>query len=99
MCPKGDGKSSQSPGEMKVDNSQLGKKWGKHKTDYPELKSHTEYKGLADDIFKNPEKVIHDEAQKEYYYIRGNDLLRVDEGGNFVSLYPGASSGRVTIVD
>jgi len=33
---------------------------------------------------------------KEYLYIKGKDLLRVKENGDFVSLYPGADTARVT---
>jgi hypothetical protein len=36
-----------------------------------------------------------DLAKGEIYYIRGNDLLRVSEAGEFISLYPGANSQRV----
>lgn len=48
-----------------------------------------------DDVFKNPEKIIHDVENNEYLYLKGNDLLRVTETGDFISLYPGAGTGRV----
>ncbi|MCL1810460.1 MAG: hypothetical protein FWG42_11955 [Clostridiales bacterium] len=64
--------------------------------DYPNLSSHNEYMNLAQDIFKNSEKVVPDLVKGEVYYIRGNDLLRVNsKTGEFISLYPGANSQRV----
>ncbi len=50
---------------------------------------------MAEDLFNVPEKIIPDSKNNEIYYIRGNDLLRVDKNGEFVSLYPGAKSQRV----
>ena len=40
--------------------------------------------------------IILDEVNSEYYYIQGEDLLRITTNGDFVSLYPGAGSNRVT---
>lgn len=77
-------------------SKQLGQKWGKHKFDYTDLKSHNEYKNLAEEVFNNPEKIIHDSSNGEYYYTRGQDLLRLKENGDFVSLYPGSSNEKVT---
>ncbi|CAJ1001537.1 MULTISPECIES: Ig-like domain-containing protein [Brevibacillus] len=76
-------------------NNQLGTKWGKHRFDYPELNNYEEYKNFANDIFKVHDKVVRDEKAGEIYFIRGNNLLRVKENGEFVSLYPGAFSDRV----
>lgn len=50
---------------------------------------------MIDDIFKNPEKIVHDVENSEYLYLKGKDLLRVTETGDFISLYPGAETGRV----
>ncbi|WP_252244574.1 MULTISPECIES: hypothetical protein [unclassified Clostridium] len=82
--------------ELDINTKQLGKKWGKHKTDYPNLKSFNEYSDFCKDIFNNPEKIVFDKANNEYLYIKGNDLLRVKTNGEFVSTYPGVSSSRVT---
>jgi hypothetical protein len=38
-----------------------------------------QYKDLAENIFEKADKVVHDAKSGEYYYIRGNDLLRVKE--------------------
>ena len=81
--------------ELNVDSKQLGKKWGKHKFDYPELSSYAEYEVFIHDIFNYPDKIVYDATNNEYLYIKGNDLLRVQLNGNFVSIYPGAESGKV----
>lgn len=81
------------PDELEIESSQLGKKWGKHKDDYPELTSYSDYKQLA--IFYNPEKIVFDNAEGEIYYINGNNLLRVKESGRFVSLYHGVNRSKV----
>ena len=47
-------------------------------------------------VFKTPDKIIYDAKNKEYLYVKGNDLLRIGENGNFISLYPGADSAKVT---
>lgn len=59
------------------------------------MESYMDYKNFADEIFNSPDQIIHDAAKGEYYYIQGNDLLRIKENGDFVSLYPGAESQRV----
>ena len=83
-----------SPSECNISPKQFGKKWGKHKTDYPDL-SMDEYKNLIGDVFKNPDKIIHDVNNNEFLYLKGENLLRVTDSGEFVSLYPGTKSGRV----
>ena len=83
-----------SPSECNISSKQFGKKWGKHKTDYPDL-SMDEYKNLIDDVFKSPDKIIQDVENNEFLYLKGNNLLRVTNNGEFVSLYPGAESSRV----
>ena len=83
-----------SPSECNISSKQFGKKWGKHKTDYPDLNM-DEYKNLIDDVFKSPDKIIQDVENNEFLYLKGNNLLRVTNNGEFVSLYPGAESSRV----
>lgn len=89
------GPGVQAPETIIFDKSQLGQKWGKHKFDYPNLNSHTEYQYLAEDIFKYSDYKKFDFTHNEFYYIRGNDLLRLSPSGDFISLYPGAGSDRV----
>lgn len=59
------------------------------------MKNYKEYKKYADDIFNSPDKIIYDVNNGEYLYVKGNDLLRINEAGDFVSLYLGAGSARV----
>ena len=59
------------------------------------MESYTDYKDLAEEIFNSPDQIIHDKAKGEYYYTKGNDLLRIKENGDFVSLYLGSESERV----
>lgn len=86
---------SNTPNEINYDSKQVGKKYGEHKLDYPDMKDYTDYKDLAEDIFNSPDQIIHDTVKGEYYYTKGNDLLRIKENSDFVSLYPGAESERV----
>ena len=83
------------PKSVNFDNKQLGKKYGEHRDDYPQFKEYTQYRDYAMDIFNAPEKIIFDPSCNEFYYIKGEDLLRVKSNGDFVSLYPGATSDRV----
>ena len=55
----------------------------------------SEYKKLLDDVFRKPDKIIQNIENNEFLYITGNDLLRLTNEGNFVSLYLGANSGKV----
>ena len=80
---------------LKFSDSQLGKKWGEHMKDYPNLKSYKEYKNYAQQIMDSPDSIIVDVNKGEYYFIKGIDLLRVQFDGNFVSLYHGANTDRV----
>lgn len=82
------------PEEIKFIDKQIGKKFGKHKSAYPELNTPKEYIDLFENI-KNPGKITYDSFHEEYYYVKGDDLLRIGKDGEFISLYPGASSGRV----
>ncbi|MFF2014925.1 hypothetical protein [Paenibacillus sp. NPDC058177] len=80
--------------EIKVDNKQLGKKYGEHKVDYPGM-THLEYKNYINNLYMNPDRVVYDKNYNEYYFLKGKDLLRLKENGDFISLYPGADSTRV----
>ncbi len=68
-------------------------KWEKNKYDYPDMKSYQDYSNRAQDVFKNAETVIPDYVNNEIYYIQGDDLLRVSDTVEFISLY---HSQRVT---
>ena len=87
--------SNNIPKKIEYDSKQLGKKFGEHKKDYVNMTNHTEYQNYANEIFNFPDKIIYDKLKGEYYFTKGNDLLRVTENGSFVSLYPGAESERV----
>lgn len=80
--------------ELRIDGKQLGKKFGKHKKDYPNM-DYKAYQNYAKQIFSSPDKILKDNLKGEIYYIKGNDLLRVKNNGDFVSLYPGVQSKRV----
>ena len=92
-CESGSG--SELLKRINIDAKQLGKKWGKHRYDYPDMNNFGEYKQFANKVFSDPDKIIWDSINQEYLYVKGNDLLRVQSSGNFVSLYPGAESGKV----
>lgn len=83
------------PDNVAYDSKQVGKKWGKHKTDYPDMNNYKDYKKYANEVFGSPDKIIYDMQHNEFLYIKGNDLLRLSEIGKFISLYPGAGSERV----
>jgi hypothetical protein len=76
---------------------QFGRKYGRHKKDYPDL-DHREYRALADRIHDDPILPRHeypaDSARfpGETHIVSGEDLLRLDGDGNFISMYPGATS-------
>lgn len=59
------------------------------------MKNHIDYKAYADNIKKYTEKIIYDRHKDEFYYLKGNDLLRLKPNGDCISLYPGAFSERV----
>ena len=80
---------------LNFDSKQLGKKWGKHMFDYPDMGSVNDYKKFAQNIFSNPDKIIKDTKNGEMLYLKGKDLLRTTLDGKFISAYPGAYSGRV----
>ena len=89
-------RGSETPNSIKYDFKQVGKEWGKHKTDYPNMKDYNDYQRQVNQMFNSPDKIIYDVRNKEYLYIKGNDLLRIGENGDFISMYPGAGSARVT---
>lgn len=62
---------------------------------YPTMNSFNDYNNYANEIFKNPQAIIYDSSFKDYYYLRGKDLLRVGLDGSFISLYPGVDTARV----
>ena len=59
---------------------------------YPNMSNYKDYENSINDIFENPDKIILDNLNNEYYYVRGDDLLRIKTNGEFVSLYPGVNS-------
>jgi len=93
-CERSKGNDYQ-PNKINLNDYNVGNKYRTHKYDYPDMKSHIEYRDLAEKVFKTPDMVIFDELYDEYYYLKGNDLLRLKPNGNFISLYPGAKSDRV----
>ena len=86
---------NEKPSHITLNDKQLGKKWGKHKYDYTNLKTVEEYKKLANEVFNNPDKIVYDNLKNEYYYISGDNLLRLKSSGEFVSLYHGSNSERI----
>ena len=83
------------PDSINFDSKQLGKKYGEHRKDYPDMKEYTDYRDRAYDVFNSPEQIIYDDTCGEFYYIQGNDLLRIKSNGDFVSMYHGVNSDRV----
>ena len=59
------------------------------------MSSYSEYEQFAKNVFRNPDKIVLDYQNGEYFYIKDNNLLRVKLNGEFVSLYPGADSSKV----
>ena len=79
-----------APEKLNFDKKQVGKKWGKHKFDYPELNSYDDYMKLAEKVFNNAESIeyVMTGSGAEFRYLLGNNLLRVNLSGSFISLYP-----------
>lgn len=79
---------------LNFDSKQYGKKFGKHKSDYPEMNTYEDYYKLSNEIYNNPDAVIYrypldsPHYPGETHYIYNGNLLRLDSNGNFVSLYP-----------
>ena len=80
------------PENLTFDNHQIGKKWGSHYKDYPNMQSYDEYRAKAQEIFDNSDKVSYNPNQNggKFHYTQGNDLVIVTKDGRFESLYPGA---------
>ena len=78
---------------LEYDNKQLGKKYAKHRFDYPNL-SYEDYYQMANDIYNNPDAIIYHYPTSaphypgETHYIYNGNLLRLDPSGKFRSLYP-----------
>ena len=79
-----------APEKLNFDKKQVGKKWGKHKFDYPDLNSYDDYMKLAEKVFNNAESIeyVMTGSGAEFRYLLGNNLLRVNPSGSFISLYP-----------
>jgi RHS repeat-associated protein len=81
--------------DLQYNDKQLGDKFGKHRYDYPDMQNHADYLNKAKDIYLNPDKILKYPTNNtrfpgEIHFIKGTDLLRIDNGGYFKSLYPGA---------
>lgn len=76
------------PDDISISDAQFGKKFGKHKEDYPGI-TQKEYKAKIYDVFNNKNTKWEKGANGELYGTLGKDLLRVKQDGTFVSLYPG----------
>ena len=81
------------PKKAKVDKKQLGKKFGRHKDDYPGYEP-TDYRRRIDEIYEHPDAKWTKYGDKPSNYpgethIRlDDDLLRLDPEDSFRSLYP-----------
>ena len=60
------------------------------------MENYNDYINRIENTFNNPDKIVFDAKNNEYLYINGEQLLRLGESGEFISLYPGANSARVT---
>lgn len=76
-------------------DKQFGKKFGEHRDpDLPGYRDYKEYRELADDIYNdaNSTRTTYPENAPKYpgetHLQSGDNLLRLDPGGNFRSLYP-----------
>jgi hypothetical protein len=87
------------PKDLTFDKGQVGKKWGKHQFDYPEMENWKEYTERAKQVFNNPDHVSytpdHYGDGPRFYYTQGKDLLLTHPDGAFNSLFPGASNTEV----
>ncbi len=90
------GSGTKPPIELNISSKQLGRKWGEHMKHYPDISSYPEYEDKIINIFKDPDRIILDSKNSEYLYIKGDDLLWLKLNGQFVSLYPGVNSSKVT---
>lgn len=85
------------PEKLQVTDQQLGKKAGEHGAISDGKIDFQKYKQKIMDIFENPDEIRFGyangaERHLEYFYIKGDDVLRVMPDGSFVSMYEGAMS-------
>ena len=97
----GGGSSHSVPDELTISDDQLGPKMRSHLEDYGrDVTNEADrnwYIEKIHDVFDNPDQIRFGPSptppgNNEYYFIKGNDLLRVTESGEFISLYRGANS-------
>lgn len=81
-------------GDLSASSRQIGRKFGEHRdANTPGYRTPEEYRNLANDIYKDPSATRTDfpfDARRyrgETHIQRGNDLLRLDASGKFLSLY------------
>ena len=79
--------------ELQYDTKQLGRKYGEHMNDYPDM-SHDDYLNMAKEIYSNPlsTKTTYPTNAPMYpgetHYQNNGNLLRIAPNGKFRSLYP-----------
>ena len=79
--------------ELQYDTKQLGRKYGEHMKDYPNM-SHDDYLNMAKEIYSNPlsTKTTYPTNAPMYpgetHYQNNGNLLRIAPSGKFRSLYP-----------
>ena len=79
--------------ELQYDTKQLGRKYGEHMKDYPDM-SHDDYLNMAKEIYSNPlsTKTTYPTNAPMYpgetHYQNNGNLLRIAPNGKFRSLYP-----------
>lgn len=90
------------PDELKfADEGKFGKKMGKHGVHAYEMTNPEEYRKLANQVFENPDEIrkgghypnAPGGTDSAYFFKRGEDLLIVEESGEFRSLYPAFRDG------
>jgi RHS repeat-associated protein len=86
-------KSLGLPDELQYTDDQIGKKFGSHMNEFSNKMSHSEYLQRAQQIYQNPNQIIHyPEGAIPYggetHFMQGGNLLRIDNTGFFRSLYP-----------
>ncbi|MEV0253895.1 RHS repeat-associated core domain-containing protein [Streptomyces sp. NPDC050732] len=98
-APKGTPKEVPGPPLSGADGKQLGKKWGKHATDYGKSPGDAsarqwygeriqEVRGRPDSVRQGPYRPGQGGADNYWFYQKGNDLLITKGDGEFVSMFP-----------